>query len=64
MKFVREGHIIELKGDMDFSLHAISLLTHWQVYQFVTSNKVKMKVKVWNPHKLWLYLSDANPIIK
>ena len=26
--------------------------------------KIKMKVQVSNPHGLWLYLSDTNPIIK
>ena len=26
--------------------------------------KIKMEVQVSNPHGLWLYLSDANPIIK
>ena len=26
--------------------------------------KIKMKIQVSNPHGLWLYLSDANPIIK
>jgi len=26
--------------------------------------KIKMKVQVSNSHRLWLYLSDASPIIK
>ena len=26
--------------------------------------KIKMEVQVSNPQGLWLYLSDANPIIK
>ena len=40
------------------------LLTRCQVYQFVTSSKIKMEVQVSNPQGLWLYLSDANSIIK
>ena len=34
------------------------------MYQFVTSSKIKMEVQVSNPQGLWLYLSDANSIIK
>ena len=40
------------------------VLAHWQMYQFVKSSKVKMEVQVSNPQRLWLYLSNANPIIK
>ena len=38
-----------------------NLLTRWQVYQFITSSKIKIEVRVLNPQGFYLYLDRYKP---